>query len=105
MSKNSTGQVGDGSNVHPRIDDDSAIAPPDRSRGLGPPHPAAMVDAWPELSEATRAGIWSRVKATSTGTKLGPQDGVSKAQNADLELTKRGIELSARRGMNDRGRQ
>jgi len=35
MSKNSNGQAAEGSNVHPRRDDDSAIVAPDRSRGLG----------------------------------------------------------------------
>ena len=39
MSKNSSGQVGDDWNVHPRWDYDSAILPPDLSRGLGSPRP------------------------------------------------------------------
>jgi hypothetical protein len=62
MSKNSSGQVGDDWNVHPRWDDDSAIVPPDRSRGLGSPDLAAVVYAWPELPEAMKGGIVAMVK-------------------------------------------
>jgi hypothetical protein len=39
MSKNPNGQVGDGSDVRPRSLNDTAIVPPDRSRGLGSPPP------------------------------------------------------------------
>jgi len=39
MSKNPNDLVGDGSNVHPQRDNDSAIVPSDRSRGLELPPP------------------------------------------------------------------
>jgi len=39
MSKKSNGQALDGSKVHPSRDDDSAVVPQDRSRGLASPRP------------------------------------------------------------------
>jgi hypothetical protein len=59
---------------------------PPSCRRIGPgdwdyPHLADIVDAWPELPEAIRTGIRAMVKAVSTGTKLGPEDRASEAQN------------------------
>ena len=63
MSKKSNGQVADGSNVHPRRDDDSTVLPPERSRDWDYPDLAAVVAAWPELPDAIRTGIVAMVKA------------------------------------------
>ena len=63
--KNSNGQVADGSKVHPRRDDNSAIVAPDRSRGLGHLHLAALVEAWPDLPVALKADILAMVKAAA----------------------------------------
>ncbi len=56
MSKRSNGRDGDGSNVDPRRDDDSALVPPDHFRGPGSPLLAAAIRAWPALPVLKRPG-------------------------------------------------
>jgi hypothetical protein len=63
--KNSNGQVADGSKVHPRRDDDSAIVAPDRSPGLGSPRPGRRGGCMAQLPETIKAGIVAMVKAST----------------------------------------